>query len=83
MNYYWTRCPACDCEVAIQFAVRPGGLVGSVRRWSSDRTVNDGRRLDVAAASVSGDGSFETPCACGGPIAVAASGIERATTERT
>ena len=82
MNYYWTRCPTCACEVAIQFSERPGGLVGSVRRWSSDRSVNDGRLLDVAAAAVSTDGGFQTPCVCGGVIAVDGARIEHATTER-
>ncbi len=82
MNYYWTRCAACACEVAIQFSKRPGGLRGSVRRWSSDRSVNDGRLLDVAAAAVSPAGGFETFCVCGGSLAVDGARVEHATTER-
>ncbi len=82
MNYYWTRCPKCSCEVTIQFVEHPGALVGSVRRWSSDRSINDGRRLEVPRAEASPDGGFRTTCVCGGEIEVRAEAIERATTER-
>jgi hypothetical protein len=82
MNYFWTSCPKCSCQVTIQFVEHPDRLVGSVRRWSTDRTVNDGRRLEVPRAELAVDGGFRAVCVCGAQIAVAASGIERATTER-
>jgi hypothetical protein len=82
MNYFWGRCAACGCQVTIQYADAPDRLVGSLRRWSTDRGVNDGRRLDVARASVSSDGGFSAPCVCGAPVAVAGAAIEHAATER-
>jgi hypothetical protein len=82
VNYYWTVCPACSCEVAIQFVETPGGLGGSVRRWSSDRSTNDGRKLETPRAEVAPDGSFSATCVCGQPIGVEAARVTRATTER-
>lgn len=82
MNYFWGSCSACGCQVTIQYADAPDSLVGSVRRWSNDRGVNDGRRLEVPRASVAPDGGFSAACVCGAPVAVAASAIERASTER-
>ncbi len=82
MNYFWSECPKCRGQVTIQFVEHPDRLAGSLRRWSSDRTVNDGRLLEVPRAEVSADGGFRTVCVCGGPIAVAAAAIQRATTER-
>ena len=82
MNYYWSRCPKCACEITVQYVEHPDRLVGSLRRWSSDRTVNDGRLVQVSSGELSPDGSFATVCVCGGPIAVAAASVQRATTER-
>jgi len=82
MNYFWGGCAACGCQVTIQFAEAPDGLVGSLRRWSTDRGVNDGRRLDVPRASVATDGGFAATCVCGALVAVAGAAIEHATTER-
>jgi hypothetical protein len=82
MNYYWTDCPKCGCSVTIHFVEHPSGLEGSVRRWSSDRATNDGRQLHVARADVGPSGNFQGTCVCGGPIAVDARRIEKATTER-
>jgi hypothetical protein len=82
MNYFWGACPACGCQITIQYADAPDRLVGSVRRWSNDRAVNDGRRLDVPRASVAADGGFEAACVCGAPVPVAGTAIEHATTER-
>ena len=45
MNYFWSECPKCGCQITIQYVEHPDRLVGSLRRWSSDRTVNDGRLL--------------------------------------
>ena len=82
MNYVWSECPKCGCQVTIQYVEHPDRLVGSLRRWSTDRTVNDGRLLAVSRAEISADGSFQTVCVGGGPIGVAAASIQRATTER-
>jgi hypothetical protein len=82
MNYYWTVCPKCACQVTIQYTEREGNLSGSVRRWSTDRDVNDGRQLDVPRADLSPDGAFRAACVCGESIAVDPAGVERATTER-
>jgi hypothetical protein len=82
VNYYWTVCPKCSCEVTIQYAERADGLSGSLRRWSTGRDVNDGRRLDVMRGDLSPEGGFQTPCVCGESIAVDPAGVERATTER-
>ncbi len=82
MNYYWTECPACGCQVTVQFVEGAAGMTGSVRRWSSDRSTNDGRRLEVPRAQVSADGGFPAACVCGAALAVDPARIERATTER-
>jgi hypothetical protein len=82
VNYYWTVCPKCSCQVTIQYAESARGLSGSLRRWSNDRTVNDGRRLEVSRETLSPEGGFQTPCVCGETIVVDPAGVERATTER-
>ena len=82
MNYVWSECPACRCQITIHYVERPGALSGSLRRWSKDRTVNDGRRLEVPRAELSPDGGFRTACVCGAAIAVEASSVERPATER-
>ncbi len=82
MNYFWGHCGACGCQITIQFGDAPDRLVGSVRRWSTDRGINDGRRLDVPRASVGPDGGFEATCVCGASVPVGAAAIEHATTER-
>ena len=82
MNYYWTDCPKCGCQVTIHFIDGAAGLTGSVRRWSSDRATNDGRQLQVARADIGPGGDFQATCVCGGPILVVAAGVEKATTER-
>lgn len=82
MNYFWSQCAGCGCQVTLQYVEHPDRLIGSVRRWSTDRTINDGRLMEVSRAGVAPDGGFQTVCVCGGPIAVAAAAIERATTER-
>ena len=82
MNYYWTDCPKCGCQVTIHFTESAAGLSGSVRRWSSDRATNDGRLLQVARADIGPGGDFQATCVCGGAIPVVAAGVEKATTER-
>lgn len=82
MNYFWGTCGACGCQVTVQFADVPERLAGSLRRWSTDRSINDGRKMDVPRADVAADGSFRTSCVCGAEVAVAGAAIEHATTER-
>jgi hypothetical protein len=82
MNYFWGQCPSCGCQVTIQYEDSPDRLVGSLRRWSTDRSVNDGRRLEVPRSEVAADGGFGAACVCGATVSVAASAIERAATER-
>jgi hypothetical protein len=82
MNYVWTFCPNCGGQLTMHFARNAGGLSGSLRRWSRDRSVNDGRLLQVPAAEVAADGAFRAACLCGQAIPVAASEIQQATTER-
>lgn len=65
MNYYWLDCPGCHCHVAVNATSYPDRISGSVRRWSPDRSVNDGRKFEVPAADRAADGSFSTPCVCG------------------
>jgi hypothetical protein len=82
MNYFWGTCGACGCQVTVQFTESADRLTGSLRRWSTDRSVNDGRKMDVARADVAADGSFRTSCVCDAEVAVAGGAIERAATER-
>ena len=82
MSYVWTFCPKCEGQLTLQFTRSDAGLSGSLRRWSRDRSVNDGRRLELPAGEVAADGAFRTTCLCGQAIPVAASEIQQATTER-
>jgi len=43
MNYHWTDCPGCSCHLAVNWMVRPEEIAGSLRRWSADRSTNDGK----------------------------------------
>ena len=81
MNYVWTNCPKCSHQLAIQFAERPDRIAGSVRRWSNDRSVNDGRKFEIPRDSVGADGGFTTTCVCGAEIAVSPELVEHASTE--
>ena len=65
MNYHWTTCPNCFCQVAVNWTSRPDGVSGSLRRWSTDRSINDGRPFVLAAGS-----PFAIECVCGATIAV-------------
>jgi len=58
--------------VAVNFVDRPAGLSGSLRRWSRDRSINDGRPLTLRRDEISEDGSFEVSCVCGQPIPIPA-----------
>ena len=81
MNYFWTFCPKCSGQLTIQYSEHPDGLVGSIRRWSRDRAVNDGRRLDVPRAELSEDGGFQAACLCGESILVRAAEVQHAASE--
>jgi hypothetical protein len=72
MKYHWLDCPKCHCHLAINYSDSPGGLAGSLRRWSVDRAINDGRALRVPRAELAPGGGFSTACVCGQPIEVSA-----------
>ena len=72
MNYYWTECPNCHCHVAVNSTRYADKVSGSLRRWSVERTINDGRRFEIKAADLSADGGFKTACVCGQEIDVPA-----------
>jgi hypothetical protein len=65
MKYRWTECPNCGCEVAINYTETPEGLLGSVRRWSRERTINDGKPFRLEGAARLPDGGFAVECPCG------------------
>ena len=66
MNYHWADCHNCHCHLAVNWTVRPGGILGSVRRWSADRSINDGKPFELA-----GDAAAKpivVACVCGAPL---------------
>jgi hypothetical protein len=71
VNYYWTNCPNCGCEVAVNVSSNAEGLAGSLRRWSYDRTINDGRPLRIPGAG-STDGGIVVECVCGQALSLSA-----------
>lgn len=66
MNYHWTICPSCSCQVAVNWSDLATGVSGSVRRWSTDRSINDGRPFLVPGAAT-GSG-LAALCVCGASI---------------
>ena len=70
MRYHWTECPACHCQIAVNTTASASGISGSLRRWSTDRSVNDGRAIRNVLASPSG--GFVTPCVCGETLTLGA-----------
>jgi len=68
MKYHWTACPNCRCEITVNTSESARGISGSLRRWSADRSINDGRQFEIPRAELSGDGGFTTACVCGQPI---------------
>jgi len=72
VQYHWTECPACHCQVAVNTTAAAGGgvLTGSLRRWSTDRTINDGRPIQGLTPDATG--GFETSCVCGAPLRLGA-----------
>ena len=72
MKYRWLDCPNCLCHLAINTTETPAGISGSLRRWSADRVINDGKPLRIASAEVFPGGGFVTTCVCGQAITVPA-----------
>lgn len=72
MRYHWMDCPACHCHLAINYSDSPAGISGSLRRWSADRAINDGRAIRVSRADLPAGGGFATSCVCGQAIPVPA-----------
>jgi hypothetical protein len=70
MQYHWLDCSGCGCHVAVNWTVYPERVSGSLRRWSADRSTNDGRRFEFPVSQTASDGGFTTPCVCGQEIAV-------------
>ena len=79
MKYRWTDCPRCHCHLAINYSDSPSGISGSLRRWSADRSTNDGKALRVARAELSEDGGFVTTCVCGQATPVPAKSLTNST----
>ncbi|HEY6049643.1 MAG TPA: hypothetical protein VIZ58_00230 [Thermoanaerobaculia bacterium] len=64
MRYHWIECPGCSCQVAVNSMTAPGGgVTGSLRRWSVDRSINDGR--PIVNTPTDALGGFTTACVCG------------------
>ena len=82
MNYFWTVCSKCSGELTLQWVETTGGISGSLRRWSSDRTTNDGRKVEIPRGDVPAGGGFQTACVCGESVAVDPARVTKATTER-
>lgn len=68
MNYHWTTCPNCLCQVTVNWSVREEGISGSLRRWSTDRSINDGRAFSASRDTIATNRS--ATCVCGAPIAL-------------
>jgi len=63
LRYHWTECPGCGCQIAVNTNVSQGTVSGSLRRWSADRSVNDGRPIQGVRADTVG--GFSAACVCG------------------
>ena len=72
MKYRWLDCPGCLCHLAINTTETPAGISGSLRRWSADRSINDGKLLRVASSEQFPGGGFVTTWVCGQTIVVPA-----------
>jgi hypothetical protein len=66
MNYHWTDCPGCSCHLAVNWTVRPEETAGSLRRWSADRSINDGKPFAFRDAKERE--ALVVSCVCGAPI---------------
>lgn len=65
MDYFWTDCPRCGCQVSVNYIRHPDRITGSVRRWSSDRSVNDGRSFQLPGSAAGTGGAILVACVCG------------------
>jgi hypothetical protein len=65
LTYFWTDCPNCHCHVAINTTAYPDKLSGSLRRWSRNGSINDGRSFEIASGALAPDGGFTVACVCG------------------
>ncbi len=54
LEYFWTDC-SDGFHVAVNYTFWEGQVSGSVRRWSPDGSVNEGRRFEVPLAEISRD----------------------------
>jgi hypothetical protein len=72
MKYRWTTCPQCGCEVAVNFSDTDSGRSGSLRRWSRNREINDGRSFQASRGEIDPEGGFSVACVCGQAIPVPA-----------
>ena len=70
MKYRWLDCPGCLCHLAINTMESPAGISGSLRRWSVDRSINDGKLLRIAPSEQFPGGGFVVTCVCGQTIGV-------------
>ena len=70
MKYNWLECPACRCQVAVNYSETPSGISGSLRRWAAERGINDGRLLRIPLAEAPAGAGFTTACVCGQPLAI-------------
>lgn len=70
MDYCWLDCPRCGCQVAVNYTTSSGRVLGSVRRWSSDRATNDGRPFEMPEAALGTGGRFIVACVCGQDLEV-------------
>lgn len=66
MNYHWTSCPGCGHQISINWSSRLEGVTGSLRRWSADRSINDGRPFVVPREESTG--ALAATCVCGTAI---------------
>jgi len=69
LNYYWTECSGCRSQITIQTTAYPDRISGSLRRWSTDRAINDGRQFTISAEQ-RGKGPLTIECICGQPISL-------------
>jgi hypothetical protein len=72
LKYYWTDCPRCRCHVAINTTTYSEKISGSLRRWSTDRSINDGRRFEIPIDADAAPAGFTTACVCGQELVVPA-----------
>ena len=70
MKYRWMDCPKCQCHLTVNTTETAEGVSGSLRRWSVDRSINDGKLLRIPVGDLSADGGFVITCLCGQTVVV-------------